>query len=188
MSSTELEGVFMKLVILVLVAVVILGALAPAVFAQETKPINLALFDPVQIFKKDVAIKGFRFNLIYGNNAGMKGLDIGIANWVTGETVGIQWGVINYTVGNFTGWQTGPLGKIGGHMTGIQSGWLASVNASGKGLQASGVTVSNDFIGLQLGVVNYAVELHGIQIGLINIIKNGGMLPFFPIFNFSFDK
>lgn len=48
--------------------------------------------------------------------------------------------------------------------------------------------MSDDFIGLQLGLVNYAVQLHGIQIGLINIIKNGGMLPIFPIFNFSFDK
>jgi hypothetical protein len=34
-------------------------------------------------------------------------------------------------------------------------------------------------------VVNYAVQYHGLQLGLINIIKEGGMLPFFPIFNFS---
>jgi hypothetical protein len=178
----------MKTVLSIVIAVMILSAVAPAVYAQETKPINLALFDPVQIFKKDIPIKGFRFNLIYGNNSAMTGVDIGLANWVTGETVGIQWGVINYTMGDFTGWQSSPVQKVGGHMLGLQSGWLASINASGKGLQASGVTISDDYIGLQLGVVNYAVELHGIQIGLINIIKNGGMLPFFPIFNFSFDK
>ena len=177
----------MKLFLSVLAAVVILGAVTPAVYAQDTKPINLALFDPVQIFKKDIAIEGVRLN-IYGNNAGLKGVDIGIANWITGETVGVQWGVINYTAGNFTGWQSAPVQKVGGHMLGLQSGWLASINASGKGLQVSGVTISDDYIGLQLGVVNYAVELHGIQIGLINIIKNGGMLPFFPIFNFSFDE
>ena len=142
----------------------------------------------MQIYKKDVAIKGFRFNLIYGNNSGMRGLDIGIANWVTGETVGIQWGLINYTMGNFTGWQSAPVQKVGGHMLGVQSGWLAAINASGKGLQAAGFTMSDDFIGLQFGVVNYAVNLHGIQIGLLNIIKNGGMLPWFPFFNFSFDE
>ena len=130
-----------------------------------------------------------RFNLIYGNNSAMTGLDLGIANWVTGETKGLQWGwIVNYTGGNFTGWQTAPLCKTGGHILGIQTGWLVTLNGSGKGLQASGVTISDDYIGLQLGVVNYAVELHGIQVGLINIIKNGGMLPFFPIFNFSFDK
>jgi len=178
----------MKTVLSIIIAGLILAAVVPAVFAQETKPINLALFDPVQIYKKDVPIKGFRFNLIYGNNSAMTGVDIGLANWVTGETKGIQWGLINYTMGNFTGWQSAPVQKVGGHMLGVQSGWLASINATGKGLQFSGVTYSDDFIGLQLGVVNYAIELHGIQIGLINIIKNGGMLPFFPIFNFSFDK
>ena len=179
----------MKLILSILVTVVILGAIAPVVYAQETKPINLALFDPVQIFKKDVPIKGFRFNLIYGNNSAMTGLDLGIANWVTGETKGIQWGlVVNYTAGNFTGWQSAPLQKVGGHVLGLQSGLIASINGSGKGLQASGVTISDDYIGLQLGVVNYAVQLHGIQIGLLNIIKNGGMLPWFPIFNFSFDE
>ena len=178
----------MKIVLLIVAAAMVLGAFAPAVYAQETKPINLALFDPVQIYKKDVPIKGFRFNLIYGNNSAMTGLDIGIANWVTGETKGIQWGIINYTAGNFTGWQSAPLQKVGGHMLGVQSGWLVTLNASGKGLQASGVTISDDYIGLQIGVVNYAVNLHGIQIGLLNIIKNGGMLPWFPIFNFSFDE
>lgn len=179
----------MKIILSLIVASMILGAFVPMVYAQETKPINLALFDPVQIFKKDVPIKGFRFNLIYGNNSAMTGLDMGVANWVTGETKGLQWGlVVNYTAGNFTGWQAAPLQKVGGHALGVQMGWLVAINGSGKGLQASGVTISDDYIGLQIGVVNYAVQLHGIQIGLVNIIKNGGMLPFFPIFNYSFDK
>ena len=172
-----------KLIVLTTVALLCKPALA-----QETKPINLALFDPVQIFKKDVPIKGFRFNLIYGNNSAMTGLDIGLANWVTGDAVGLQWGVINRVMGDFSGWQTGPVHVVDGHMLGLQSGYLLSMNGSGKGVQFSAVTISDNFIGLQLGIVNYAVELHGIQIGLINIIKNGGMLPFFPIFNFSFDK
>ena len=178
----------MKQVLSIVMAVFILTAVAPAVFAQDnTKPINLSLFDPVQIYKRDVPIKGFRFNLIYGNNSAMTGLDIGVANWVTGDAVGVQWGIINRVMGNFSGWQSAPVIVTDGHALGVQSGWLFTMNGSGKGLQASGVTVSDDYIGLQLGVVNYAVQLHGIQIGLINIIKNGGMLPVFPIFNFSFD-
>ena len=106
---------------------------------------------------------------------------------LTGDVTGIQLGVINMTEGDFKGWQAGPLSKVGGFMTGIQSGLIASMNEGGKGLQASGITVSKDFTGVQLGVVNYAVQFHGIQLGLINIIKQGGMLPFFPFFNFSFD-
>jgi len=176
----------MKFVQLVLLTAIVLASFAPAVSAQESKAINLALWDPVQIFKNDIAIHGVRLN-IYGRNSELKGVDIGIANWITGETTGIQWGLINVTEGNFTGWQSAPVQKVGGHMTGVQWGWLFSMNESGKGLQASGVTMSNNFVGLQLGIVNYAVAYHGIQIGLINIIKEGGMLPFFPIFNFSFD-
>jgi hypothetical protein len=40
--------------------------------------------------------------------------------------------------------------------------------------------------GLQFGLVNNTVTMEGVQIGLINIIQKGGMLPVFPIFNFSF--
>jgi hypothetical protein len=176
-----------KILSLIILTVVLFTVISPAV-AQETKPINLALFDPVQIYKNDQAIKGVRLNLIYGNNAAMTGLDVGIANWVTGDMSGLQWGFINYTMGNFSGWQNSPISMTGGHMLGVQTGWLFSMNESGKGLQWSGLTMSDNFIGLQLGIVNYAIDLHGIQIGLINIIKNGGMLPVFPIFNFSFDK
>ena len=177
----------MRIVQLVLVGVVVLVAFAPAASAQETKPVNLALWDPVQIFNRDYAIHGVRLNVIYGNNAGVKGVDLGLANWVTGDVTGIQLGIINMTTGDFTGWQGGTAQKVDGFMTGIQSAWIASLNEGGKGLQIGGVTVSKDFTGVQLGIVNYAVKFHGIQLGLINIIKQGGMLPFFPIFNFSFD-
>ena len=178
----------MKLILLALLAIVTLMAVAPPVAAQDSKAINLALWDPVQIFDRDVAIHGVRLN-IYGRNAELKGLDLGIANWITGDVTGIQWGVIlNVADGDFTGWQHAPIQKVGGFMKGIQTGVLFSMNGSGKGAQLAGVTMSDNFIGLQFGVVNYAVQLHGIQLGLINIIKEGGMLPFFPIFNFSFDK
>lgn len=177
----------MKFAQTVLLAVMVVAALSPAAFAQESKPINLALWDPVQIFKNDVAIHGVRLN-IYGVNSELKGVDIGIANWITGETKGIQFGLVNMTKGNFTGWQSGAISLTEGHMTGIQSGYVFNRNASGKGLQLAAVTMSDNFVGLQFGIVNYAVQYHGIQLGLLNIIKEGGMLPFFPIFNFSFDK
>jgi hypothetical protein len=176
----------MKLVQLILLAIVVVAAAAPGVSAQETKPINLALWDPIQIYNHDYEIKGLRLS-IYGNNAGLEGVDIGIANWITGDVKGVQWGFINKTAGNLTGWQSAPIQTVEGHMTGLQTAFLVAMNGSGKGLQWAGVTISQDFTGLQLGIVNYAVEFHGIQIGLINIIKKGGMLPFFPIFNFSFD-
>jgi hypothetical protein len=39
--------------------------------------------------------------------------------------------------------------------------------------------------GLQVGIFNMTDTAYGVQIGLLNFIKKGGMLPFFPIFNFS---
>ena len=174
----------MKLVQLAVVATLVLAAVAPAASAQEAKFINLALWDPIQIFNNETAIHGFRLN-IYGNNTELKGLDIGVVNRITGNTTGLQFGIVNWTEGDFTGWQNAPVQKVDGFMLGLQIGQLFTMNGSGKGLQVSALTMSEDFIGLQVGIVNYSVKIHGLQIGLINIIKEGGMLPFFPIFNFG---
>ena len=59
------------------------------VLADDTKPINLSLFDPVQIFDADTSIKGFRLNLIYGVNQDMTGLDIGLGNHAKGNMSGV---------------------------------------------------------------------------------------------------
>ena len=173
----------MKLLQIALVSVLILATTLPVAHAQEVKPINLALFDPIQLFDNETAIHGLRLS-IYGQNAALKGLDVGIANCITGDVTGLQYGVVNFVEGDFTGWQDGAVLITEGFMKGLQSG-IVSINGSGKGLMWSGVNASDDFIGLQVGLVNYAVSFHGLQIGLINIIKEGGMLPVFPFFNFS---
>jgi len=173
-----------RTMLLTLTAAIVAGLTASAT-AQEAKPINLSLFDPVQIFDRGTAIHGLRVNLIYGNNAEVKGVDLGLVNRSTGDFAGFQWGLANWTEGDFSGWQAGPVNYAAGFMQGVQSGGLLTMNESGKGVQWSPVNISDNFIGLQFGLVNYAVELNGLQLGLINIIKKGGMLPFFPIFNFS---
>ena len=118
----------------------------------------------------------------------MTGLDLGLVNRVGGEMVGLQWGIIGWTEGDLTGWQNTAVSIAKGHMFGLQTGFAAA-NGTGKGVMWTMLgNHSTDFIGLQFGLINYAVNLHGIQIGLLNIIKEGGMLPFFPIFNFSFDE
>lgn len=157
-----------SIVMLALMAI----AVTPADGAAEEQPVQLSLFNPLQIIPEDTAIKYFRFNLIYGKNTSLTGLDIGLVNhltagesmaaqfgfgnWVEADMKGLQWGAINATRGNFTGWQWG------------------FVNYSGHTK------------GFMLGFVNYSESMYGLQIGLINIIMEGGMLPFFPFFNFSF--
>jgi len=152
--------------------VLLVIAVMPVEGLTEEKAVQLSLFNPVQIRSEDTSIKYFRFNLIYGKNTSLVGLDLGLVNhltageskslqigfvyWVEADLKGLQYGMVNATKGTFTGWQWG------------------FVNYSGHTK------------GLMLGFVNYAESMYGLQIGLINVIKEGGMLPFFPIFNFSF--
>lgn len=159
----------MKLTILSVLASVML--LSGSQLLAADKPVNLALVDPVQIFKHDENITGLRLNLIYGRNADVTGLDVGLGNHATGQMQGIQWGIAN-------------LAEQGG--AGIQAGWV-NIDKGGTftGLQYGWYNQSSQMVGLQLGLVNFAQSTNGLQIGLVNIIKKGGWFPVFPIINGS---
>jgi len=147
-------------------------AFATTINAQE-KPIQLSLFNPIQIFPENSSISGLRINLIYGKNANVTGLDLGLVNQTTGTQTGVQWGGLNLNDNGFKGWQLGFVNITKGSSLGLQT---AAVNYH-----------LGHFNGLQFSIVNYAATLKGLQIGLINVIGKGGFLPVFPIFNFDFD-
>ena len=140
---------------------------------SQGNPIQLSLFNPIQIVPEGESVNGIRLNLIYTKNANVTGFDLGLVNQTTGTQLGVQWGGVNLTDGGFTGWQSAFVNISGGNFTGLQTSW---VNYH-KG----------NFNGLQFSIVNYAATLEGLQLGLINIIGEGGFLPVFPIFNFDFD-
>jgi len=158
-------------------SILFLCTLMFAVFNSNTlgqgKPIQLSLFNPIQIVPESQSISGFRLNLIYGKNANVTGFDIGLVNQSTGMQKGVQWGALNLTDGGMTGWQDGIVNISKGSSVGLQTG---AVNYH-----------QGHFNGLQISVVNYAATLKGLQIGLINIIGEGGFLPVFILFNFDFD-
>ena len=139
----------------------------------QGKPIQLSLFNPIQIVPENESVSGLRFNLIYGKNANVTGLDLGLVNQTTGMENGVQWGGVNLTDGGVTGWQAGFVNISKGNSVGLQTG---AVNHH-----------QGHFHGLQFSIVNYAATLKGLQLGIINIIGEGGFLPVFPIFNFDFD-
>ena len=152
--------------------VLLVIAVMPAEGSTEEQAFQLSLFNPLQIRSEDTAIKYFRFNLLYGKNTSLVGLDIGLVNHLTaGESTALQWGFGNWAEADLKGIQWGAINATRGTFTGWQWGF---VNYSGHTK------------GFMLGFVNYSESMYGLQIGLINIIKEGGMLPFFPIFNFSF--
>lgn len=142
------------------------------IMAQD-RPVQLALFNPVQIFDESNSITGLRISLIYGKNTRVTGLDWGLVNHTTsGTSIGVQWGLVGLNDANFTGWQSNFVNITDGKFEGLQWGF---VNYAG--------TVS----GVQIGFVNYAANMtKGLQIGLVNIIKHGGKFPVFPIVNWAF--
>jgi hypothetical protein len=162
----------MKNIFTLFYTLIIIFSIFSVTYAQE-KPIQLSLFNPIQIFPDNTSIAGLRFNLIYGKNVNVTGLDLGLVNQTTGTQTGVQWGGVNLTDGGFKGWQAGFVTVSKGSSLGLQTG---AVNYH-----------LGHFNGLQFSIVNYAATLKGLQIGLINVIGEGGFLPVFPIFNFDFD-
>jgi len=155
---------------LVLAALTLIMTSTPV--QAQNRPIQIALVTPIQIFPEDNHIGGIRLNLIYGRNASVTGLDVGLVNHTTkGLSQGVQFGFIGLVDSDFTGWQDNNVNITKGNFEGLQLGI---------------VNYAKRMNGVQFGLVNYAVNMKGLQIGLVNIIQQGGAFPFFPIVNWSF--
>jgi hypothetical protein len=153
-------------------ALAILVAIMPSSMVAQDKPVNIALFNPVQVFPEGNSIGGLRINFIYGKNVKMTGFDWGLVNAVgSGGCSGVEWGLVNMCEGNFVGWQSGLVNLGNQNVEGFQWGWY---------------NAGDHVSGFQLGLVNSAQTMKGLQIGLVNIIKTGGQFPVFPIANWSF--
>ncbi len=156
---------------LLLIAVFAAGSVSAL---AQSNPIQLSLFNPVQIVPENEAVGGVRLNLIYTKNSAMTGFDLGLVNTTTGSVTGVQWALVGINGGDFTGWQNTAVSIVEGRFEGFQGPW-ALYNSAGH------------CSGLQLGLVNTAETMNGLQIGILNFIKRGGAFPFFPIVNWSFD-
>src|SRR3970040_1110369 len=108
-------------VLIILFPIILILLSATNLFAQE-KPIQLALFNPIQIFPENTSIAGLRINLIYGKNVSVTGLDWGFVNSTTGIQKGVQFGFVNLTDGGVTCWQHGFVNVSKGNSLGLQSG------------------------------------------------------------------
>lgn len=160
-----------RTVIFAMICLTALMGLSTQAFAQS-KPVQLSLFTPVQIFNENVPISGIRLSLIYGRSVSVTGLDWGLVNHTTtGKSMGVQFGFVGIADADFVGWQ---------------DNWVNVVKGDFEGFQWGAVNYANYANGLQLGIVNYAATMKGLQIGLVNIIGQGGQFPVFPIVNWSF--
>ncbi|MFC1528440.1 LA_2272 family surface repeat-containing protein [Candidatus Latescibacterota bacterium] len=154
---------------------------------SDVKPIQISIWNPVQLFNSSTSIHGIRLILLYGVNQDIIGLDwVGVIHKVNGDMVGWQEGIINIVGGNVRGFQDGFVNYVKGEFWGLQTS-IVNINKSRTiGLQAGFYNSTNDMNGVQFGAVNIAKTLYGLQIGIININKSGNLLKFLPIVNFSF--
>jgi hypothetical protein len=161
---------------------------AIAADAQETKPIEISLWTPVQIHDENTSIKGFRLNILYGVNADVTGVDIGLVNRNTGVFKGFQWGLVGIA-GDFTGWQNTAVNITNGKFVGLQGSLYPAIYNSGvttEGVQFGLVNRAESFEGLQLGLFNVTDTLRGLQIGLLNVVGSREKWKYLPIVSWSF--
>ena len=109
----------------------------------------------------------FSFNLLYGVNGGLDGLEIG--------------GLANYNHGEVKGVQLAGIANINREYTNglMWSGCFNLTLDDARGVQLSELNVAaGDFTGVQAGVINYAGRLRGVQFGVINIVgEDNGAVP-----------
>ena len=163
----------MKRSIVLRVGIAILGmSICSTAASAQSSPIQLSLVTPIQIIPEGESVGAFRFNLIYGRNTYVTGLDLGLVNHNTaGVSKGVQVGIVALVDADFNGWQYHCVNLTEGRVEGLQTGFY---------------NTASSMSGLQLGIVNHAGKMNGLQIGLVNIIKTGGAFPVFPIVNWSF--
>ena len=176
-----------RLLRLATTVVLSVAGLAPAALADGEKIANFTIVDPIQIFDNETSIKGVRFNLIYGVNKELRGLDVGLINRTSGTTKALQWGpLVGIADTDFTGWQANGLANVvNENFTGVQTG-IANRAQFGEGFQFGIFNSAEMFSGFQLGFFNITNQLNGLQIGLLNIARAKEKLPIFPIVNWSF--
>ena len=78
----------------------------------------------------------------------------------------------------------GLINNVTDEMVGLEVG-LVNLADECVGAQIGVFNTAEEMFGLQLGVINSASNLHGLQLGLVNMSAEGGAL-IFPILNFGF--
>jgi hypothetical protein len=136
--------------------------------ADGFSPVQIGIWEPIQIFDRDYSIVGIRLNPLRGTNRSVMGVDVGIWNQVEDDSWGFQLGLVNQT-GQLNGSTSGDADAAAkGRLGGLQLGYVNGADTV-WGLQLGLANLARQKVaGLQLGVVNGQKEVMGIAIGLLN--------------------
>ncbi|MFC1651045.1 LA_2272 family surface repeat-containing protein [Candidatus Latescibacterota bacterium] len=174
-----------KLVSFVFVVFMIMCISMASTVQAQVKPIQLSLWNTIQLEEASTSIHGIRL-AIYGENEDIYGVDWGIVLKVNGDMIGWQDSFVNLVDGDLKGLQEGLVNMVGGDVWGWQAGAVNFVNGQTIGLQTGFVNIANDLRGVQLSLVNVANIQYGLQIGLVNINKSGTPHGILPLVNWTF--
>lgn len=153
--------------------------------AKPTAWFEFGFWDDFQLFGRDVAIHGLRFNLGAAENREVRGVDLfGLGNLTSGDQIGTQLGFYNRVGGDLAGLQLGVFAsEVEGRTRGLQVASLYNrADEAGGGQMAAFLNRASRVRGLQIALWNDAEDLEGLQIGLVNVVRNG-WIPVFPLLN-----
>ncbi len=172
-------------------AITVLSILCTAVILSTAPtqaavyPINLCLWDTVQLHPASDTINGFRLSL-YGVNKDVGGVDIGAVTRVTGDFIGAQGAFVTLIGGDATGYQEAIVNFVEGNYLGVQFGALNITNGQFRGVQTGILSKAGNVRGVQFSCVNICDSLYGLQVGFFNINNTPNPFKFFPFVNWSF--
>lgn len=166
---------------------------------------DFSLWSPqVQFAEPTDSVNALRIAL-YGENAGVTGLDVNVVGLAHGDFKGLMFGILydqvdgdfygaqapwsaaSYVKGDCYGVDSGVVNIVGGSLFGAQAGIWSSVGDEMTGLQLGFVNVAKSLNGLQVGLVNVATAGgYGLQIGVVNYLAGSEIFDVFPLVNFHF--
>lgn len=173
-----------KILVLALLSLVVMPQFAGA---EETQPLQLAVFNPIQLVPEQDSVAGLRLSLLYTVNkdvtglsfvllgvnratGDVKGVEMGLGNLVEGDMFGGQLGLLNYAKKRTVGLQYGAVNIAKGDFTGVQWGMVNWTEKFMHGVQGGFVNISKgESVGADLGLVNYSEgTFKGFQGGFVN--------------------
>ena len=163
--------------------IVALGcAVASGAFAAG---FQASLTPDIAIHDRDTEITGASIGVWNENPSPQFNWQLGFVNGATGDSIGVQWFVFlptlyNYAE-NYTGAQLAFVNYTSGNFIGAQLG-LVNWAGSLTGAQLGTVNIAKSVDGgFQWGLVNYAESAHNLfQLGLVNIISDNEWFKDFP--------
>ncbi|MGE5175127.1 MAG: LA_2272 family surface repeat-containing protein [Hyphomicrobiales bacterium] len=167
-------------------ALLAIVAVAPeSARAASSSPIQVALWNPVQIVKETDSVGGVRLSILYGVNQDMTGFDVGLVNSTKGVFKGYQHSLVSITEGKFYGVGANFVSIARDEMRGVQWGFYNQAKDA-HGLMAGFINSSESMDGVQLALLNMTQNLHGLQVGLVNVASKNPSHPVLPIVNWKF--